>query len=436
MGGALRDADRTFAAVTREVDAPWDPLVAAETSGLSLSGYWEQPENGIAAAALGVVSEQSASDAEGTWALLQALSSELSVVRRGPRPLLGPWFGGLAFDLHHPPSGAWQGFPTSRWILPEVLIARQGGRASITAVSVVTTTGEEALAHLEAKLDRLIERLRSPSPLPEPVKAEASGEDQARWDRFVAGALEAFAAGKLWKVVAARAITVRGEAALPLTTTLDRLRKDAPTCSIFLIRGADGAAFVGATPELLCAVESGRLDTVALGGTRLGDDAAPWPTDKELREHAAIVDGISDALRPLCTRVEHPAAPRELRLARLSHLETRIDATLSPGASLGDVVRALHPTPAVGGTPRGRALEFLREHEGLERGWYAGAVGWVGARRAELRVALRCALIKDDRALVFAGAGLVEGSVAEAEWNETAVKARGVLAALGVVVRG
>jgi isochorismate synthase EntC len=115
------------------------------------------------------------------------------------------------------------------------------------------------------------------------------------------------------------------------------------------------------------------------------------------------------------------------------HLRTPISANLRPGARIAQVISALHPTPAVGGTPRSEALSFLRAHEAFDRGWYAGAVGWLGASRAHLCVGLRSALIRGEELRAFAGAGLVPGSDPEAEWVETERKAAAVLGALGAL---
>ncbi|HET9158382.1 MAG TPA: chorismate-binding protein, partial [Myxococcaceae bacterium] len=155
---------------------------------------------------------------------------------------------------------------------------------------------------------------------------------------------------------------------------------------------------------------------------------------KEAREHAAVVESIRTALLPLSSEVEIGGTPEPLALGYVSHLRTPVRARLRPGVTPADVVRALHPTAAVGGTPREEALAFLRTHERLARGWYAGAIGWLGADRADLRVALRCALVRGNAARLFSGAGCVPGSTAAGEWAETAVKARFMLRALGVEV--
>jgi menaquinone-specific isochorismate synthase len=210
------------------------------------------------------------------------------------------------------------------------------------------------------------------------------------------------------------------------------LREQNPRCATFLFRAPDGAAFLGATPETLCRVEGRHLETEALAGSAAPAQAgALGGSDKDLREHEAVVRYILRALKPLTERLEADAEPALLTLKNVAHLRTGIRAELREGVGVAELVAALHPTPAVGGTPRERALEFLVEHEALDRGWYAGPVGWVGPGRAHQMVALRSARIQGSRARLFVGAGIVAGSSAEAEWRETEMKSLAMLRALG-----
>jgi isochorismate synthase len=238
-------------------------------------------------------------------------------------------------------------------------------------------------------------------------------------------------AGALEKVVLARPIEVVGAAVDPVGV-LARARAAVPSCTTFLCRGRDGAAFVGSTPEKLCRIEGRSLTTHALASSAAVDRTGSLgEDDKDRREHRAVVDGIQGSLAPLCEAVEVASAPETVRLSYISHLRTPVHATLRPKVSAVEAVLALHPTAAVGGTPREPARRFLAEQEGFDRGWYAGAVGWIGPRGVDLRVGLRSALLTPGRATVYVGAGIVRGSTAEGEWRETRMKSRLMLAALG-----
>jgi isochorismate synthase EntC len=144
-----------------------------------------------------------------------------------------------------------------------------------------------------------------------------------------------------------------------------------------------------------------------------------------------VVEHIARALEEVADHIHWPKEPRVRALANVAHLHTPVIARLAPGRGVADVAAALHPTPAVGGVPSAAALRFLAEHEALDRGLYAGLVGWVGEGRAELAVALRSALVRGNRARLFVGSGIVLGSSPEGEWEETELKARALLDALG-----
>ena len=179
-------------------------------------------------------------------------------------------------------------------------------------------------------------------------------------------------------------------------------------------------------------MDGDRVEADALAGSAKPEDAQALPqSQKDLREHQWVIDHIVGALSGVAFDVHKAERPDLRALANVVHLHTPIRARLSRGRSIADVAAALHPTPAVGGVPSAAALRFLAEHESLDRGLYAGVVGWVGGGRAELLVALRSALVRGNHARLFTGAGVVDGSSPDAEWEETELKARALLDALG-----
>jgi menaquinone-specific isochorismate synthase len=154
---------------------------------------------------------------------------------------------------------------------------------------------------------------------------------------------------------------------------------------------------------------------------------------KERREHAFVQQAIQSSLEALCTRVESPDAPSELLLTRGRHLHARLTGTLRPDVTAVELLDALHPTPAVGGVPGDAALTAIRDQEPFDRGWYAGPVGWVGADAAEFSVAIRSGLVEPTRLALFSGAGIVDGSVPEREWDEIEQKLGDFAAVLGLL---
>jgi salicylate biosynthesis isochorismate synthase/menaquinone-specific isochorismate synthase len=372
-----------------------------------LSVVWANPSRGVHCAGLGVAGEGGGR--------IRWLSAD-----EQPAPP-GPWFGGWAFDASRP----WAGFPAERWVLPEVL-AWWDGRQPWMAAFGPEGTGPLALAR---RLDAVEEFEAHTTGL----SARRRPGGQAAWRALVDGARSAIDAGHFEKVVCARVIEVEADAPFPERAVLKALEARHEQCWSFLVRGLDGRAFVGASPEVLCEVQGDVLHVDALAGTAAGGQGgALLHAEKERREHAAVVEDIARVLAPFSVRVERPDVPAVKVLANVDHLYTPFRARLKPGVTALEVAWALHPTPAVAGLPRAPALAFLKRHEGFCRGWYAGAVGAMGEGGLTLAVALRSALLDGSKAQVFVGAGVVRGSRAEDEWLETERKARALLPALGV----
>jgi len=216
----------------------------------------------------------------------------------------------------------------------------------------------------------------------------------------------------------------------------------------FLFEPDGEGAWVGASPELVAVLRSGEFLTSAVAGTiRRGRDAEEdeilarrlLESEKDRSEHAIGVEDVRERLEPLLGRVEPDREPRVLRLGRMMHLQTDVVLRVDPEVHVLELLERLHPTAAVNGRPREAAARLLAEHEAFDRGWYAGPVGWFDAAgEGEFAPGLRAALLRSGSAAgpatvsLFAGAGIVEGSEADREWRETALKMRPVRAALGL----
>lgn len=410
---------------------PVDPLACAAVLGPP-TVFWESRARREVVAGYGTCAvldvEEGTPPARVLDAAARSLPGDWSGEPDAPRPP-GVWFGGISFTGRDPEDPRWAGFPGARFVLPERLVWSHGAETFATAFA--QSPGEaRRLASLRARLATL------PSPLP-PAAHEGPVfrllPDRAHWDALHARALEAFASGRLGKVVLARAIDVATEGRLEPLAALARMRAEAARGTAFAFHGADGSTFLGLTPETLVRVHGRRVETEALAGTApAGREEGLLGDERIAREHGAVVEGIREALAPLCERVMVDAQPSLLRLRDVVHLRTRVAASLREDVPVSAVVAALHPTPATNGTPRPEAHAFLSAHERLERGWYAGALGWVGPEGVELVVGLRSALVREKDARLFVGAGVVAGSTAQGEWDETEAKARPMLRALGV----
>ena len=241
------------------------------------------------------------------------------------------------------------------------------------------------------------------------------------WAHAVAVAVSRISAGVLRKVVLARDVFATAAAPIDARVLLGRLAARYPDCYTFAC-----ANLIGATPELLVRRQDSEVTALILGGTaprgaQPAEDAALGAellaSAKNTEEHAYAVASVRDALAPLCAELDIPSRPSLLKLANVHHLGTAVRGTLSQDRSVLSLAGALHPPAAVCGTPAETALELIRELEQMERGRYAGPVGWVDAHgNGEFGIALRCAELDGRRARLFAGCGIVAGSTRSPKW--------------------
>lgn len=383
----------------------------------------------------------------GPDAMRQAVSQGMSLLDRcvvvssegdAPSPRL---LAGFAFESATQPDPIWTGYADAFLVLPELTFVTdaQGDRAYL-AVEVRPDAQAEGL--LEILVSRAAElmpaaKMRDERPLP----SIAFGEDNDRseWTHAVEQVLAQMREGQLEKVVLARRITLRADASIPVWPLMRKLRDTATGCFHFAFGMPGGQVFVGASPERLFRVQGRDIETDCLAGTtERGTDAvadaafadALLASAKDRLEHYYVLEDSLHRLGALCTELNADTKPRIVSLATLQHLATTVRGRLKDGVGVGDILEQLHPTPAVGGTPRAEALAAIRALEPHSRGWYAGPVGWIERDRAEFAVAIRSALLTGAEAHVFAGAGIVPGSVPENEWQETQHKAQAFLKAV------
>jgi isochorismate synthase len=243
------------------------------------------------------------------------------------------------------------------------------------------------------------------------------------------------------KVVLAREERLFANGPFSAVSTLAQLRRVDSAATLFAAKAGE-SWFVGATPERLVRLEDGRVDVTCLAGS-IGIGSSPMEqsllaarllaSEKDREEHEIVVRSTVSALAEVCENVRRLAGtPRVVTARSIQHLETLLTAFMSSGGTILDLVERLHPTPAVGGYPRRRALSVIRELEEIDRGWYAGPFGWIDLDGSgEFAVAIRSALLTGTTASLFAGCGIVAASVPADEYEETCLKLRPMLAALG-----
>ncbi|MCA9630243.1 MAG: isochorismate synthase [Myxococcales bacterium] len=376
-------------------------------------------------------------------------------VLREIRELLAPeapnarLFGGFAFQSasgEHGLSDPWQSFGEARFLLPRVRYAVSGDQAWLSLTLGPSERNPERVAE---ELHQLLGGLRhaeAPNSLAmrqahgDVVSTEASSYDS--WQTLIQSILAAIAKGGAEKIVAARKTRFTLQNAVDPLAVLQRLQ-GSPNVNRVAFRFAM-AEFLAATPERLLRRSGRQIQTEALAGTLPTQRASGSVADavrallasrKDREEHAYVVQEILRCLAPFCSSIRAADEPVVRELRHVVHLQTPIAGELAaePERHVLELVEALHPTPAVGGVPREFALDFLSQHEALERGWYAGPLGWFDAAGdGEFWVGLRSGVFEGNQAHLFAGAGIVRGSETQSEFAETEVKLTSLLRALGI----
>ena len=442
---ARSDGRERLVSISLKVGA-LDPLAVLEAifEPGELHFYAERPaiQTAIAGAEAVLVHEASGADRfASTRRFIDDVLDRTIAVGDVDAPFGGPhFFSAFAFLDNVEPG---EPFPASRVFVPRWQVARAGD---------VTTAVANLLVAPDADLVQLAERIwRAHGKFKHFDYAATAGAETEDRTAFrttevgdyraaVKGGLDAISEGAVKKIVLARAQDMHADAPLHPLRLLNGLRERFPECYSFSVANGCGHSFIGASPERLVRVSKGVLETEALAGsTRRGvgasEDAALGAallaSEKDLREHRHVLDSIVRRLEPLGLRPQFAAEPGLRKLANVQHLHTPVTAAMPEGVHLLDALAQLHPTPAVGGTPREAAVMRIRDLEGFPRGLYAGAIGWMNARGGgEFLVGIRSALVEGSTARVYAGAGIVAGSDAEREYEETELKFRAMRGAL------
>jgi isochorismate synthase len=445
LASALRRARATgapvIASTTMALGEAIDPTATAVASRVPGERWFclEQPERqGWALAALGCVRTLEARGEERFGSLARRWRGLASAAVCGGDD--GPpgsglvAVGGFAFAPDGGTSAEWEGFAPASLTLPEVSLARLRTRTTLTVNLDVAP--DDTVEGLTERAARRLDRLRSrPLPLLDPAPTGSyrvhSRMPPAHYEEAVARGVERIRAGQLEKVVLAREVEVHAPIDHDPAAVLGLAREEFRSCYVFAV-GRGESAFIAASPELLIRREGQRASTVALAGS-IGRSADPavddhlgerlLRSDKDREENAIVARRIALALRRHAVWVTAAPEPVLVRVANIQHLATPIRAQLASAVPALELAGILHPTPAVGGEPREVASAMIPALEGIDRGWYAGGVGWTDASGdGEFCVALRCALLRGRLARLYAGCGIVADSDPAAELAETEVK--------------
>ncbi len=353
------------------------------------------------------------------------------------------YFGGFRFDPDAAVESEWDAFGTFTFTLPRLEVAMRGDHA-VLACNVILPRDAGRLEAIRESIEALSFPYETPEDeLPLPI-SRADAPDRAGWERSVDGALDAVRRERYQKIVLARRADFGFAESVDPFRLLRKLRAATANSFYFGFQYREGEAFVGATPERLFRRSGRRIWTEAVAGTRPRglneeDDRRLLQdlleSEKDQREHAFVRDSIRESLVPLCDSFHIDPVASEMKLSRGWHLVSRSRGMLKEGVHGSEVMAALHPTPAVGGSPTAAALKAIRDVEPFDRGWYTGPVGWIGSHGAEFAVALRCGMVRGKRLSLYSGAGIVEGSEPDAEWNEIEQKISDFIKVFGLDFR-
>ncbi len=434
--GACAGLDPTAViAASRRPGEPWFCLEQPDRAGWALG----------ALGAVEIIEGRGADrfvDASRRWRALAAAA--LADPLDGPPGTGLVTVGGFAFAADGADAPHWRGFAPASLIVPELSLARREGDARLTVN--VSVSPDDTVPELVARVDARIGELRArPLPLFDPAPTGpyrvVSPMPASHYEEAVARAVQRIRSGELEKVVLAREVQVHAPVDHDPAAVLGLLREAFPSCFVFAV-GRGDATFIAASPELLIRREGQRVSTVALAGsTRRSADPSVdahlgeqlLRSDKDREENEIVARRIARALAPHAVWVTAAPEPALVQVANIQHLGRPIRAQLASPVDAVELAGLLHPTPAVGGEPWSVAERLMPALEGLDRGWYAGPVGWTDAGGdGEFCVSLRCALLRGAVAHLYAGAGIVRDSDPASELAETEVK----LAALLPVLTG
>jgi menaquinone-specific isochorismate synthase len=356
------------------------------------------------------------------------------------------YYGGFSFRPDHVATGVWQDFPGWLFHVPVFELEGEGSGDAWLRVRTLADpgAGQETFVRLRRRAEALRAELTALGDGATRAAARVAGRgaatDRAGWEEAVRTSLAAIRGGRVSKAVLARTLDIELDGVIDPVDLVSHLSSVNRGSYVFLFEPTPGSAIVGAAPETVATLRDGVFHATAVAGSiRRGETAREQAelaarllaSEKDRVEQRIALDDMVARLGTVAHQIRTDPQPHVLTLARIQHLETEIRASVPPDVGVLDLLRLLHPTPAVCGLPRDAAMAFLGEEEPFERGWYAGPVGFFDAEGNGIFVpALRMGVATGSGWRLFAGAGIVEGSVPALEWEETAIKFEPMLEAL------
>ncbi len=352
-------------------------------------------------------------------------------------------FGGFTFDPQNNVDGEWTGFPEAYFALATYQLVLRDDKAYVS-IHLITheKQPEEQMDALRQERDHFIHAAQVKE-VETYSKPEITSYFEPYKEPYLASIDQVTAlikAKKANKVVIARSLALQFKEQVASPQILSQIIHEQPESYLFGLERHE-LLFFGASPERLVKVKNGHAYSSCVAGSikrgKTADEDETYGQSllndpKNGGEHHYVVDMIADIFRKNCINVKIPDGPRLLKIRDIQHLYTPVEGQLNNGATILQLTKYLHPTPALGGVPRQEAMAAIRKYEPMNRGLYAAPIGWMDAEgNGEFAVAIRSAALIKDKAYLYAGGGIVADSEPQSEYDETLVKFRPMLRALG-----
>lgn len=405
--------------------------------------YWQNREKTFTLVGLGHahVIENNAHDerfdsVEAEW---KELTQNIVQEERDLQPIL---FGGFTFDTKNNVAGEWTDFPQSTFAVATHQLVIRHDKAYVTINLITDGTDTSTFERLRKERDTLIHaaQVKELKTYSKPVMTSYAEPHKEAYLQSIDQVTSLIKAREAEKVVIARSLALTFEEDITAPQILSHVVHEQPESYLFGLERGD-LLFYGASPERLVKVDNGRAYSSCVAGSiKRGKTAEEdellgqslLNDTKNRGEHHYVVEMISETFEKNCTAVKVPTGPKLLKIRDIQHLYTPVEGVLNEQATILQLVKHLHPTPALGGVPREAAMDMIRRYEPMNRGLYAAPIGWLDAEgNGEFAVAIRSAALIKNEAYLYAGGGIVADSEAQSEYEETLVKFRPMLRALG-----
>ena len=397
--------------------------------------YWSDREGTFEAGGIGCADVLIDDGGYTVAEALAKIEKRLSSCDEGTR-----YFGSMCFDPRGSGSGQWAGFGRYYFVVPEFELLREAGESSFV-FNIVCQSGdscETIVGKLLRSLGAIVFEdgaVRQVPVGPAVIKTirRQDQPDKSQWQRNVISAVNDISRKDIEKVVLARKVVFEAAENIDAIELLREVKNGNLATYSFCIQPQAESAFIGCSPECLYKTDGNRIYSEAVAGTCPSGASSQEQqsfresmrqSPKEQSEHQYVFDDVKAGLECVCDEVKVVSERDILSLSYVQHFRSTFAGCVSGDVHTYDMIEALHPTSAVNGFPRDRALNAIGKYETFSRGCYGGPVGWIERDSAEFAVGIRSGLVEGKSISLFAGAGIVSASEAEMEWDETENKLR------------